>query len=794
MTDLHSADGDPLPGELTSPSEQRHLHRLARLLVRNEHDADDVVQDAWLAALRAPTDHVRNWSAWLKSAVRRGAHHRRRRVDDQRDVERRASRGEAVFEDSVRERIDSFRLLEDAVRQLDEPYRVVIEMRFFGDHTHQEISEVLRRPLETVRSQVKRGLAKLRARLDDEHDGRRALWAGPLAAAVALEGTGRGVRRLGVAAALLFGIGILGWWGGNHGDRGHADREAEVVAVADPNGPVVSEVSEPAGSRTSVEIGDARPHGAGSSSTDLGAGPGPRVASAELRILDPRGRAVPGARVHVWDGTREFRAATESDPFGIARFHVGESILGPIDSIERGLVFAAYGEDHAWSLDYSIPMEVGTTIKKDVVLGSHPHRLTVSVRDVDERPIASASLWVLPVHVESRTDTDGTLVRHRRHLAATDEGGIATFEGLGTGGHRLTVAAEGFVAIHDQVDLETFDTAHGVRLLRGAAVEGSLRLPNGEIPRGARVWVTRPLGENRLKTWVEEDGSFELQGVPTGPRYLKALGPRGYGASLRIDPVAHDVQRWDAVLEPIPTLCVRVETADGGPAPTGAAAVLVAKVGGETWMVRQLLDAEGSAVFRQLPEEPVDLAIFTPEASQLRRVAAQLSNVREQEEPLVIRLEPLHAKSPACVFAHLETHDAELPRGASIELWNTETTQLVTGAFGESTGDLNLCEVPPGTYRSIVVWAKRGVLDLGVHTLTEGGEFELGNLRLPAPRTIEVSDDPRPQGLGRLEVLLDGLPPIVIETQGQPSETERLPGSYRWVSEDGIQRVEFELR
>jgi RNA polymerase sigma-70 factor (ECF subfamily) len=52
-----------------------------------------------------------------------------------------------------------------AVAALEEPYREVVALRFFGDLSLAEIAEVSGRPLGTVKTHLRRGLMRLRERL-----------------------------------------------------------------------------------------------------------------------------------------------------------------------------------------------------------------------------------------------------------------------------------------------------------------------------------------------------------------------------------------------------------------------------------------------------------------------------------------------------------------------------------------------------------------------------------------------------------------------------------------------------
>jgi RNA polymerase sigma-70 factor (ECF subfamily) len=53
-----------------------------------------------------------------------------------------------------------------AVAKLDEPYREVVALRFFGEMTLDEIASQTGRPLNTVKTHLRRGLLRLRGALD----------------------------------------------------------------------------------------------------------------------------------------------------------------------------------------------------------------------------------------------------------------------------------------------------------------------------------------------------------------------------------------------------------------------------------------------------------------------------------------------------------------------------------------------------------------------------------------------------------------------------------------------------
>jgi len=64
--------------------------------------------------------------------------------------------------DRVAERL----LVADALRVLPERSRKMVTMAFFEDYTHQQISEICGVPLGTVKSDIRRGLERLRRHLE----------------------------------------------------------------------------------------------------------------------------------------------------------------------------------------------------------------------------------------------------------------------------------------------------------------------------------------------------------------------------------------------------------------------------------------------------------------------------------------------------------------------------------------------------------------------------------------------------------------------------------------------------
>jgi RNA polymerase sigma-70 factor (ECF subfamily) len=142
-------------------------YTLARYLVRDEHDAQDIVQDAALRALR----HFEGFRdgdarAWLLTIVRNACYswHRSHRVERasvpltdelSMDLPSPRSADALAIESSERERVHA------AVAALAPELREVIVLRELQDLSYREISEIVGIPMGTVMSRLSRARDRL---------------------------------------------------------------------------------------------------------------------------------------------------------------------------------------------------------------------------------------------------------------------------------------------------------------------------------------------------------------------------------------------------------------------------------------------------------------------------------------------------------------------------------------------------------------------------------------------------------------------------------------------------------
>jgi RNA polymerase sigma factor (sigma-70 family) len=146
----------------------RLVHSYCRRVVGADHAAD-VTQEVFLAAWRSRSRYrpeAGSFTGWLMGIARfkaidatRARARRKDTAQDDTGVEEPTAAGEA---DDLALRM----LLADALQHLPERARQMVELAFFEDLTHTEIAERTDQPLGTVKSDIRRGLDRLRRHLE----------------------------------------------------------------------------------------------------------------------------------------------------------------------------------------------------------------------------------------------------------------------------------------------------------------------------------------------------------------------------------------------------------------------------------------------------------------------------------------------------------------------------------------------------------------------------------------------------------------------------------------------------
>lgn len=242
------------------------LVRLSRRLVAGEAEADDLVQETMVRALRAPSARSVRGAvaalAWLSTAARnvlrdglRTGERRRRREEAAAHPEAVDGGVAALDRAELRERLARF------VMELDEPSRTAVVLRFYEG---LDASGIARRTdassAHVVRRRVRRGVAQLRERLDrEERKEGRSSWrsiavvlarseeTAPVRAAAAAEAWGWG----GLAAVAASSVALLVAFTTLRPYESPGANERH-VALAEPQAEHVADLAPVASERRSV--------------------------------------------------------------------------------------------------------------------------------------------------------------------------------------------------------------------------------------------------------------------------------------------------------------------------------------------------------------------------------------------------------------------------------------------------------------------------------------------------------------------------------------------------------------
>jgi RNA polymerase sigma factor (sigma-70 family) len=147
-------------------------YSLARWLARNDHDAEDVVQMAFVRAFKFfESFRGGNARAWLLTIVRRTYYtwlRDHRHEDDDVGFDEalhsgyEAGAGDSPFEagnnpESIAASHDTQRIVNQALEKLPRAYREIVVLKDIENLSYKEIAEVAEIPIGTVMSRLARG-------------------------------------------------------------------------------------------------------------------------------------------------------------------------------------------------------------------------------------------------------------------------------------------------------------------------------------------------------------------------------------------------------------------------------------------------------------------------------------------------------------------------------------------------------------------------------------------------------------------------------------------------------------
>ena len=143
-------------------------YNLARWLVRNKHDAEDVVQEAYLRAFKFFGGYQGGDArAWVLKIVRNTSYtflEKNRPADLAEEFDEKIHTAKAEQPDAEAALLQSAdsRMLREALDELPVNFREVLVLRELEGMSYKEIAEVMDVPIGTVMSGLARGRGQLR--------------------------------------------------------------------------------------------------------------------------------------------------------------------------------------------------------------------------------------------------------------------------------------------------------------------------------------------------------------------------------------------------------------------------------------------------------------------------------------------------------------------------------------------------------------------------------------------------------------------------------------------------------
>src|SRR5438477_901394 len=143
-------------------------HNLAKWLLRNDEDAQDVVQEAYLRAFKSFGGfRGSNGRAWLLTIVRNTSYTllKKNRVVDLTtpfDEEIHVSGHESVSPVTILEHGEDAELISEAMDELPAEFREILALRHQEGLSYKEIADIAQIPPGTVMSRLGRARAKLK--------------------------------------------------------------------------------------------------------------------------------------------------------------------------------------------------------------------------------------------------------------------------------------------------------------------------------------------------------------------------------------------------------------------------------------------------------------------------------------------------------------------------------------------------------------------------------------------------------------------------------------------------------
>lgn len=573
----------PSPSPEALLAQHRFLRPIVRALLRGRDGEDDVMQEALVRAWQAEGAAPRQPDSWLARIARNLSLDRLRAARRQARMRTQVTIADAAPSPAeVLQSEEQRRRVVQAVLALPQPYRGVVLLRYWEEQSPSAIAERLALPAATVRSQLKRGLAMLRERLDADF-GDRKQWIGALAP---FAGFGRGGHlpewvilmttkgKVGAAVAAVFACCVGLWWL-------REDLRESLPSPVDDSKPAAAQVV---------------------------AAPGPANSTPALA---PTPAANDRVRALASELTVRGQVSSKGVPYaGLAltlQWFAGFAATGAPEST-FALVSDAQG-NFTWQGPARLAPGMVAVIapRQPCKLWCTPELVVPEQRDV----VLKVSVLPLDRVLFGRVHTqDGTAIAGA-HLdvnlwpetAVTSDAAGRYEMKVPAPRYPLVVRAPGFRSrlVQAYLPAEAMRHEFDVELQPGASIAGRVVDGNRQPIAGAKVRSST--GMDGVDT--DADGKFVIDGVALGERHLVTARKSGFqeGEAMGVpgdEPLAIVLQ---------PGLAAELRVVDADRAPIAGASVHLVPNPMSGWTRLGVTQADGRFLVPDLPSRPVDVVV-----------------------------------------------------------------------------------------------------------------------------------------------------------------------------------------
>ena len=761
-----------------------------RLLSEDSHEAEDLAQDVWSAALARPPSQRHRLKAWLRSVALALYSNRRRKrkpqVDEAIDEHARQERTswEQLELESVR------RGVARAVHELREPYREVVLLRFYEGLPPREVARRLGRPVQTVHTQTKRGLAMVRQALqrDRKQDLRSLLLL------LSLRPERSRLERLGLPAASA--VAVVGAFVALRGILPAPDpAQAAVPQVADAaakvEGPAVPPLATQSAGGARAPVLAAAPEPVALSTAD-----GTRT--LEVTVTDTSGRTVADAAVQVLlaSGWAE-RARTDSS--GRAQVEIAEAELG-LGIAPSGFVSVRAEADGLATLqEATIDLHDRSTARLAFQLGASSATLAGQVLDPDSIPVPDARLLVLPAIVPTGTSQDRAMFRAVRHQTRTDEDGGFSLPHLALGRVQVFLLHPDLGLHRLEWDVAADAPAAALRFEPGCVVRGSVRGVDGQPAVGAEVGAMLSVGlpSDWSDTVTDDQGRYALPTTASAKLHLwaRAQGSHTELASRLADTHAGEELDWSPELRTWPPVRLKLEDPAGAPLVDWLVFMRSDERQDPRWTADRS-DAEGNVALRLAVEGTLRVEVAGPLTGGRKSIFAVETGLEPSDEIVrTLRVDP-GTGARGSLALRVRGRGFELPAELVVILEQIGTSQLVRKPLDPIEG-VRFDGLVPGSYHVLVSGSETLYGEIATADVAASDQLDLGTLEIGRPGQLDLSNIPDGAAL---ELWIDpaDCKPISFwrGPGGRGEPLTLLPGRYllTFGSESGArQELRFEL-